>query len=40
MKINLSEISEVAVNLFRGFNKFDKIVTSFYSNVDLEVVQV
>ena len=40
MKINLGDIGELAVNLFRGSNKFERIVTSFYSNVPLEVFQV
>jgi len=40
MKVNLGDIGELAVNLFRGSNKFERIVTSFFSNVPLEVVQV
>jgi hypothetical protein len=40
MKIDLSEIDQIAINVFRTKNQFSEIITSFFSNVDLEVIQV
>ena len=40
MKVDISEIDQLAIQVFRKKNQFSEIVTSFYSNIELEVIQV
>ena len=40
MKVDISDLDQLAIQVFRTKNQFSEIVTSFYSNIELEVIQV
>ena len=38
MKVDISDMDQLAIQVFRTKGQFSEIVTSFYSNIELEVV--